>query len=68
VHGLATPLERNTKQFFGAENVPTPKKVVGIHPLDIFPLFQYKREDPYKVEVNIGMRLVRLDKNDHNKI
>jgi hypothetical protein len=43
--------------------------MVSTHPLDIFPLSPYKREDRHNMEMeNIGTKLCSLNTNDYDKI
>jgi len=68
VHRRATSLQQNVEQYCGEESITTLENMVDAHPLDTFPLSQYKRKDRNNMEIeNFGTKLCKLNTNDYDK-
>ena len=67
-HRVPTSLEQNMEQYCAGENITTLENIVDAHPLDDFPLSQYKRKVRNNMEIdNFWTKLLMLDTNDYDK-
>ena len=66
---IETSLEQNMEHYCGENNITTLENMADAHPLDIFPLSQYKRKDRNNMEIeNVGTKLCKLNTNVYDKI